>query len=247
MSEIVQWLARLGLDKYANVFIDAEVDQDTLPHLSDADLRELGLPMGPRRKILAAIASDPQRISEASSAVACRRPSAGRTEAERRQLTVMFVDLVDSTALSSRLDPEEMGDLLREYQNAVTGEISRLGGHVAKLIGDGVLAYFGRPIAHENAAERAVRAGLAISPAVARLDCRGNRQLAARTGIATRLVVVGELIGREEAQERTVVGETPNLAARLQSVAAPGEVVIAQGIQRLLGRLFDTQELPHSL
>jgi class 3 adenylate cyclase/predicted ATPase len=256
VSNVGQWLAQLGLEKYAGAFGDAEVDLQALPHLTDADLKELGLPLGPRRKVLAAIeamaatrgeaamqALDTGLARPSTADVDARSPPA-RADAERRQLTVMFVDLVDSTALSTRLDPEEMGDLLRQYQNAVTGEVSRLGGHVAKLMGDGVLAYFGWPVAHEDAAERAVRAGLALCAAVARLTAPGGLALAARAGIATGLVVVGELVGKEEAQERAVVGETPNLAARLQAAAPPGAVIIAQGTQRLLGRLFDLGELP---
>ena len=135
-------------------------------------------------------------------------------EAECRQLTVLFCDLVGSTALSGSLDPEDMSALIRAYQNAVTAEVSRLEGHVAKYMGDGVLAYFGFPRAHEDEAERAVRAGLAITVAIAQLRPSGGEPLAARVGIATGLVVVGELIGEGGAQEQTVVGETPNLAER---------------------------------
>ena len=146
----------------------------------------------------------------------------------------MFVDLVGSTALSGRLDPEEMGEVLRAYQNAVAGEIASFEGHVAKFMGDGVLAYFGWPRAHEDEAERAVRAGLAISKAVAALS-GGGEPLACRIGIATGLVVVGDLIGEGAAQEQAVVGETPNLAARLQAAARPGQVVIAESTRRLVG------------
>ena len=146
----------------------------------------------------------------------------------------MFVDLVDSTALSAALDPEEMGAAIRMYQDAVAGEILRFEGHVAKFMGDGVLAYFGWPQAHEDDAERAVRAGLALVKTVGGLEVEGRR-LAARIGIATGLVVVGERVGEGEAQERSVVGETPNLAARLQALAAPGGVVISQTTRRLVG------------
>ena len=133
----------------------------------------------------------------------------------------MFVDLVGSTALSTRLDPEDMREVLRAYQNAVTGEIARFDGHVAKLMGDGVLAYFGWPRAHEDDAERAVRAGLAIATAVGRLSTPAGEPLAARVGIATGLVVVGDLVGEGAAREEAVVGETPNLAARLQKRPRP--------------------------
>ncbi len=155
---------------------------------------------------------------------------------------MMFVDLVGSTALSAALDPEEMGAAIRVYQNAVAGETLRFEGHIAKFMGDGVLAYFGWPQAHEDDAERAVRAGLALVQTVGELEAGGHR-LAARIGIATGLVVVGETVGEGEAQERSVVGETPNLAARLQALAAPGSVVISQATRRLVGRLFELTDL----
>ena len=155
----------------------------------------------------------------------------------------MFVDLVGSTALSGRLDPEEMRDVLRAYQNTVAGEISRLEGFTAKLMGDGVLAYFGWPRTHEDEAERAVRAGLAVVAAVGRLPMAAGEPLSARVGIATGLVVVGDLVGEGAAQEQAVVGDTPNLAARLQGAAEPGMVVIAEATRRLLGDLFVLREL----
>src|SRR5215204_2892203 len=161
-------------------------------------------------------------------------PNHSASSAERRQLTVLFCDLVGSTTLSARLDPEDMRDVLRAYQNAVTGEIARLEGHVAKLMGDGVLAYFGWPKAREDEAERAVRAGLAVVEAVERLRAPSGEALACRVGIATGLVVVGDLVGIGAAQEEAVVGDTPNLAARLQQIAEPGAVVIAEPTHRLL-------------
>jgi len=150
----------------------------------------------------------------------------------------MFADLVGSTALSRRLDPEEMREVLRAYQNAVAGEVARFEGHVAKFMGDGVLAYFGWPRAHEDEAERAVRAGLAIIDAVPTLPVKEGQPLAVRIGIATGLVVVGDLIGSGASQEEAVIGETPNLAARLQAVAPSGGVVLAEGTRRLLGAAF---------
>ena len=155
----------------------------------------------------------------------------------------MFADLVGSTALSTRLDPEEMREVLRAYQNTVTVEIVRVGGHVAKLMGDGVLAYFGWPHAHEDDAERAVEAGLAAVAAVGHLKTPDGEVLSARVGVATGLVVVGDLIGEGAAQEEAVIGETPNLAARLQAAAEPGSVVIASGTRRLLRGLFELREL----
>jgi class 3 adenylate cyclase len=236
MSDIASWLARLGLDKYIEAFTANEVDLDARRHLQEEDLKELGLPIGPRRKVLAAIASfvdDP--VSPAKSGPA--------REAERRQLTVMFIDLVGSTELSQRLDPEEMRNVLRSYQSAVSAEIVRYEGYVAKLMGDGVLAYFGWPKAHEDDAERAVRASLAAAAATASLTTPLGESLAARIGIATGLVVVGDLIGEGSAQEEAVVGETPNLAARLQALAEPNTVVIAGGTHRLVVGLFEMIDL----
>ena len=163
--------------------------------------------------------------------------------AERRQLTVMFVDLVGSTELAAKLDPEDLGDVMRSYQSRCTEVITRWGGHVAKYMGDGILAYFGYPKAHEDEAERAVRSGLAVVNAVGELDTPGAAPLAARVGIATGAVVVGELIGEGAAQEEAVVGETPNLAARLQDLAEPGAVVIGPGTQRLVASLFNLTDL----
>ena len=227
MADILQWLTMQGLEKLAPIFVEHEIDFDTLPLLTEADVRELGLPLGPRRKLLAAL-----------GVLRGGEMSPPRDEAERRQLTVMFVDLADSTALAARLDPEAMRDVLRSYQNAVAGEITRVGGHVAKLMGDGVLAYFGWPRAHEDDAERAVRAGLAAAAAVGRMTDPAGEALAARVGIATGLVVVGDLIGEGAAQEHAVVGTTPNLAARLQAEAGAGQVVIAAGTRRLLDTRF---------
>ena len=170
-------------------------------------------------------------------------PKHPASSAERRHLTVMFCDLVGSTALATRLDPEEMRDILRSYQNAVAGEVARFDGHLAKFMGDGVLAYFGWPRAHEDDAERAVRASLAAVEAVSRLQTPAGGALAARVGIATGLVVVGDLVGDGGAQEEAVVGETPNLAARLQGVAEPGAVVISEATRRLLGDLFELDDL----
>ncbi len=235
--DLAAWLRSLGLERYAAALHNAEVTPGVLTELTDADLRELGLPLGPRKSLLKAI----RERSGAAEYDAASFPVAvpASATAERRQLTVMFVDLVGSTALASRLDPEEMGGVLKAYQNAVAGELSRFEGHIAKLMGDGVLAYFGWPRAHENEGERAVHAGLGVTEAVARLAAPEGAPLAARVGIATGLVVVGELTGAGEAQERAVVGETPNLAARLQALAEPGSVVIGPSTRHLVGGLFD--------
>ncbi|WP_192257371.1 AAA family ATPase [Mesorhizobium silamurunense] len=246
--DIAGWLSSLGLGKYSRTFAKNEITPEVLRHLSDADLKALGLPMGPRKLVLAAIAELGKRdIGDPATAAGIEPiPGSGpppRPEAERRQLTVMFVDLVGSTALSGRLDPEEMGEVIRKYQIAVAAEITRVDGHVAKFMGDGILAYFGWPRAHENEAERAVRAGLAIAGAVAKLATPAKEPLGARVGIATGLVVVGDLVGEGAAQEEAVVGETPNLAARLQSLAEVGAVVVAEPTRRLLGELFELVDL----
>ena len=173
--DVEAWLRGLGLERYTAAFLDAEITPEALPELTDADLRELGLPLGPRKLLLKAIqalAGPPHlSVGPKEEAAALRAPTEP-SQAERRQLTVMFVDLVGSTALSARLDPEDMQRVLRAYQNAVTGEIARLEGHVAKLMGDGVLCYFGWPVAHEDEAERAVRAGLAVAAALRTLPDR---------------------------------------------------------------------------
>lgn len=211
-----------GLGQYEGTFRQNDIDPEVLRHLTAEDLIGVGVAsVGHRRKLLAAIAALREVAEQPSGAAGFGATPVINPEAERRQLTVMFVDLVRSTRLSSRLDPEEMGELLRGYQRAVAGAIARFEGHVAKYMGDGVLAYFGYPRAHEDEAERAVRAGLAAIDAVRKLQPPHGETLEARVGIATGLVVVGELIGEGAAREETVIGETPNLAARLQSVAEP--------------------------
>jgi predicted ATPase/class 3 adenylate cyclase len=237
-NNIEQWLRGLDLAKYVDVFTENEVGLQDLPHLTDDDLKALGLPLGPRRRLLAAAAP----LVEPIAAEVSDEPTT-RSQAERRQLTVLFSDLVGSTELSARFDPEEMSTIIRGYQNAVAREIKRFEGHIAKYMGDGVLAYFGYPKAHEDDAERAVRAGLGLVDAVSKVTIPGGETLFARVGIATGAVVVGELIGEGAAQENAVVGETPNLAARLQTLAEPGTVVIAANTQRLLGGLFELVDL----
>jgi class 3 adenylate cyclase/predicted ATPase len=240
--DIAAWLQALRLEQYEQAFRDNAVDARSLPRLTAEDLKELGVTaVGHRRLLLEAIAA----LGERSKPSATSAPSehAARAPPERRQLTVMFADLVGSTVLASRLDPEEMREVLRAYQDAVAGEVARYAGHVAKLMGDGVLCYFGWPRAHEDEAERAVRAGLAVVEAVGRLATPDGGTLAARVGIATGLVVVGDLIGAGAAEEEAVVGETPNLAARLQAVAEPGNVVLAPSTRRLAGDLFAYADL----
>jgi predicted ATPase/class 3 adenylate cyclase len=243
---VAAWLCGLGLGQYEQAFRENDIDAEVVIDLTAEDLIGLGVAsIGHRRKLLAAIAA--LRVSATIPAATAPASVSGKAslapEAERRQLTVMFVDLVDSTVLAARLDPEEMAEVLRTYQSAVAGAIARFEGHVAKYMGDGVLAYFGYPRAHEDEAERAVRAGLAAVAAVHSLEWAHGETLAARVGIATGPVVVGELIGEGAAREETVVGDTPNLAARLQTLAEPGTVVISARTRELIGGLFELAEL----
>jgi class 3 adenylate cyclase/predicted ATPase len=235
------WLRSLGLGQYEELFRANEIDADILPELTDVDLKELGVPLGHRKRLLRAISG--LAAAETSAAPSASTGPQPQDAAERRQLTVMFCDLVGSTAVSTRLDPEELRDELRAYQNTVSGVVARYDGFVAKFMGDGVLAYFGFPRAHEDDAERAVRAGLEIEAAVTRLETRGTEPLAVRIGIATGLVVVGDLVGEGSAQEQAVVGETPNLAARLQALAKPRQIVLAGATRRLVGDLFRLRDL----
>jgi class 3 adenylate cyclase/predicted ATPase len=239
--DIAAWLQGLGLERYLEAFRANDVDADVLLTLTGDDLKELGVAsLGHRKKLLDAIATLEAPGRAGAAPVQTAAPT---RDAERRQLTVLFCDLVGSTALSGQLDPEEMGAVIRAYQNAVADEIARYEGHVAKFMGDGVLAYFGWPFAHEHDAERAVRTGLATLKALAARTTPAGVPLAARVGIATGLVMVGELIGEGAAQEQAVVGETPNLAARLQALAEPGTVVISQATRRLVGGLFELTDL----
>jgi class 3 adenylate cyclase len=240
MQQIAEWLEKLGLGQYAQRFAENEIDISVLRHLSDQDLKDIGVPLGHRRKMLAAIGE------LAGAALAPPQPATAtepkpQDTAERRQVTVMFSDLVGSTALSARMDPEDLRGVISAYQKSVAETVRRFGGFVAKYMGDGVLVYFGYPQAHEDDAERAVRAGLELIAAVAGLKTRAPLQ--ARIGIATGLVVVGDLIGSGSAQEQAVVGETPNLAARLQAIAGPNIVVLAESTRRLLGNLFELENL----
>jgi class 3 adenylate cyclase/predicted ATPase len=238
--DVAAWLQGLGLERYVPAFRDNEIDWEVLPKLTSEDLREIGITaIGHRRKLLDAVAA----LGAAVPAAAVTAPGApAQVDAERRQLTVVFCDLVGSTALSARFDPEDLRELIGAYHHAVAAAVAGFDGFVAKYMGDGVLIYFGYPQAHEDDAERAVRAGLGIIDAVARLDVQSVK-LQARVGIATGLVVVGDLIGEGSAQEQSVVGETPNLAARLQTLAEPDAVVIAAGTRRLVGDLFEYRDL----
>jgi class 3 adenylate cyclase len=241
MQQIADWLEKLGMSEYADRFAENRIDFSVLPDLTDQDLEKLGVLLGDRRKMLRAIAK--LEALDAPIAVATTTPATPRSvdTAERRQVTVMFSDLVGSTALSARMDPEDLREIISAYQKCVAHAVQRFDGFVAKYMGDGVLVYFGYPQAHEDDAERAVRAGLELVVAVG--DLKSHAALQTRVGIATGLVVVGDLIGSGEARERSIVGETPNLAARLQGVAEPNSVVIAEGTRKLLGNLFELEDL----
>src|SRR6266581_482799 len=238
------WLRKLGLEHYEAAFRENKIDDTVLPSVTAEDLKDLGVGfVGDRRKLLDAIAalragaSAPTPLSDAPPAT----DEAATDTAERRQVTVMFSDLVGSTALSARMDLEDLREVISAYQTCVAETVRRFGGFVARYMGDGVLIYFGYPEAHEDDAERAVRAGLALIDAVATLPSPEPVQV--RIGVATGLVVVGDLVGAGAAQEHDIVGETPNLAARLQGIAEPNTVVIAEATRRLLGNLFELRDL----
>ena len=239
MQHIADWLKSLGMSDYAQSFADNDIDFTILGDLTDQDLEKLGVvSLGHRRKILRAIASlQAGETSAPAVSSFTSSPVPAFDSAERRQVTVMFSDLVGSTALSARMDPEDLREVISIYQKTVAETVRRFGGFVAKYMGDGVLIYFGYPRAHEDDAEQAVLAGLELIAAVATLKTRAPLQT--RVGIATGIVVVGDLIGSGEAQERGIVGETPNLAARLQGIAKPDTVVIAEGTRKLVGNLFE--------
>jgi class 3 adenylate cyclase/predicted ATPase len=239
--DIAAWLHGLELQQYEQAFRDNAIDAAVLRELTADDLKDLGVNLvGHRRRLLAAIAA--LRGDDGPALPLPTGQGAPASAAERRQLSVMFCDLVGSTELAARLDPEDLREVIAAYHRAVAEIVAGFDGFVAKYMGDGVLVYFGYPRAHEDDAERAVRAGLGIIDAVGRLDVK-SVELQARVGIATGLVVVGDLIGEGSAQEQSVVGETPNLAARLQALAKPDAVVIAAGTRRLVGDLFEYRDL----
>jgi class 3 adenylate cyclase/tetratricopeptide (TPR) repeat protein len=235
MSDLRDWLRANNFEQYADVFEANDIDLDILAELTEGDLEQLGVSLGNRRRLLKAIA---ERSAGAAAAKPTVEAAEASGEAERRQVTVMFCDMVGSTALSGAIDPELLGGLIRRYQDAAAGAIGRFGGFVAKFMGDGVLAYFGFPQAFEDAAERAVRAALAILAEVGGIERPDGARVQARIGIATGLVVVGEIVGTGSAQERTIVGETPNLAARLQALAAPDTILVSETTQSLIGGFF---------
>ena len=245
--DVADWLRALGLEQHEAAFRENAVTAALLPNLTADDLKDLGVTLvGHRRQILDAIAE--LRIKNAPAhdpnlpASPAENLGSHETKAERRPLTVMFCDVVGSTALSSRLDPEDLREVIRSYQASVATTIQRFDGFIARYVGDGVLIYFGWPEARETDAERAVRAGLAVAAAVSNAPI-GGHPLQVRVGIATGLVIIGEAIGSGDSRQQTAVGETPNLAARLQGLAGPGQVVIDAATRRQIGGLFECQDL----
>jgi class 3 adenylate cyclase/predicted ATPase len=237
MQQIADWLEQLGMSEYAQRFAENGIGFAALRHLTDQDLKDIGVLLGHRRIMLAAI----QELESPAAAQPATVELKPQDTAERRQVTVMFSDLVGSTALSARMDPEDLREVISSYQKCVATAVERFGGFVAKYMGDGVLIYFGYPQAHEDDAERAVRGGLELIAAVGGL--KTHTPLQTRVGIATGLVVVGDLIGSGASQEQAIVGETPNLAARLQGLAEPNSVVVAESTRKLLGSLFELEDL----
>jgi oligopeptide/dipeptide ABC transporter ATP-binding protein len=233
------WLKGLGLGQYEALFRASDIDADILPDLTDVDLKELGVPLGHRKRLLRVISG--LAAAEISAVPSTSTGATPQDAAERRQLTGMFCDLVGSTPLSQRFDLEDLREIVGAYHRCVTDTVGRFGGFVAKYMGDGVLIYFGYPEAHEDDAERAARAGLAVIDAVGRLTTQ--EPLKVRIGIASGLVVVGDLIGAGAVQGRGVVGETPKLAARLQALTRPGTLVVADSTRRQLGTLFEIEDL----
>jgi class 3 adenylate cyclase len=246
LMDVGNWLRSLGLERYEAAFRENEITENVLPNLTAEDMRELGVAaLGHRRTLLDAIAvlrhAKAAKPASADGEVNLPAPSIHPKDAERRQVTVMFSDLVGSTAMSTRMDPEDLREVISTYQKCVKKTVERFGGFVAKYMGDGVLVYFGYPQAHEDDAERAVRAGLELVAAVGALKIHAPLQ--ARVGIATGLVVVGDLIGSGASEEQAIAGETPNVAARLQGVAEPNNVVIAESTRKLVGNLFELEDL----
>jgi len=244
MTDIADWLASIGLAEYTQRFIDNAIDLSILPDLTDQDLKDLGVLLGHRRKMLRAIARFDESAAVSTQPASETMP---RDEGERRQITVMFCDLVGSTALAEQLDPEDMWRVIAAFHSCIGEGIGRYGGMIARYMGDGVLAYFGYPRAEEDDAEQAVRAALALVDAVADLQTPMNTALRIRIGIATGTVVVSEFLIDKTPAEQAVVGETPNLAARLQALAEPGAVLICPSTRRLTGGLFDYRELGPTL
>jgi class 3 adenylate cyclase len=242
-EDLRRWLHPIGLEELADTLAANDIDLDLLPELSDEDLKELGLSLGHRRRLLRAIGKmasmQPPPAAPAAAPASDNGPAADGTarDAERRQLTVMFCDLVGSTELSRRHDPEDLRELLRRYHDAVAAVVKGFGGYVANYLGDGILAYFGWPRADEDEATQAIRAGLAAVVAAKELS------LQVHVGVASGTVVVGDIEGAGRRQAGAIAGETPNLAARLEALAGPGQVMIGGLTRQLIGRAFILDDL----
>ena len=244
MGTIRQWLAGIGLEQFAEAFEREQIDPDSVRYLTEANLKDLGLPMGPRASFLAAVqalasSARPTSLTTPSGGVVAHSPAAA--DAERRQITIMFCDLVGSTELSRTLDPEQLREVMRAYQQACGHVIEGYAGHVAQYLGDGLMVYFGWPKAHEDDAERAVRASLEIVAAVKKVPA--SEPLAVRIGIATGAVVVGETGAGDASVPKLAVGETPNIAARLQGLAGADQIVISPSTHHLLASTFEYEDL----
>jgi class 3 adenylate cyclase/tetratricopeptide (TPR) repeat protein len=254
MAQVDKWLEGIGLERYVELFAENHIDLDVLPDLSETDLAQLGIPLGDRKRLRRAIArlapDRPQRLRPEPPAKPAATGAIGR-DGERRQLTVMFCDMVGSTALSARMDPEDLRELIRRFQETCAQVIGRFDGYIGHYVGDGILVYFGFPRAHEDDPRRAVQAGLEIVEQVQALNAEiaePGVEIAVRVGINTGLVVAGDIGTGELRDEMAVVGETPNLAARLQRLAEPGTVLVGQSTQRLVEGLFVFDELgPHNI
>jgi class 3 adenylate cyclase/tetratricopeptide (TPR) repeat protein len=243
MTSTAEWLESIGLGEYAQRFAENAIDISILRDLTDQDLKELGVLLGHRRKMLRAIAELGEARSIASTRPVTEPKPEPSGEAERRYLTVLFCDLVGSAALSTRLDPEDMWRVVASYQAAIGAGIGRYQGTIAQYMGDGVLAYFGYPVAQEDSAVQAVHAALEIVDTVARLRTEVGGALQVRVGIATGIVVVSELLVSEISAEQATIGETPNLAARLQTLAKPGTILICPNTRQLTGGYFNYRDI----
>jgi class 3 adenylate cyclase/predicted ATPase len=243
MDSLAQFLDLLGLDRYAKLFAENDIDLDVLRHLTDDELKELGVTLGHRAKLRAALGSSPVAHNAQMRSPSARDEAIRSTEAERRQVSVMFCDLVASTALSTQLDPEDYRELIRAYQDACADVVRRFDGFLAKFMGDGLLIYFGWPQAHEDDAERVINTGLGLVTAVRSLAASKAALLSVRIGIATGRVIVGDIVGEGASQEAAIVGEAPNLAARLQGIAEPNTVVVDEATHALASGLFESVNL----
>ena len=249
MNDVRTWLNELGLNRYAELFSRQAIDWDVLPDLTDADLAGLGLPLGDRKRLLKAIAllpandgANPAPVQALAQTLAA--PAAARVpEPERRYLTVLFCDLVGSTALARQLDPEDLRLVIRTYQDCCAGVVARFDGYICRFIGDGILVYFGYPRAHEDDAERALHAGLELIQAIGHLTSGTGSALQARIGVTTGLVIVGDLVGIGPAQEVVALGDPLNIASRLQALAEPDSLVVDKTTHDLTTGLFSFADL----